>query len=195
MKYNSQRDALALREYGRTIHEMVNYCVTIEDRAERQLCAETIVAAMARMNPEAAQLPDGDHKLWDQLAIMSGFRLDVDYPYGPPSADDANVRPTPIKYPVHRIRFRHYGHLVEQMMRKLEEMPAGDERDALTALLADAMKQDLYDFNRDAMDNDKVSSDISLYTEGAVALPDDFEFRPITSSRITERPSRKKRRK
>ena len=195
MTYNSQREPLALREYGRTVQEMVNYCVEIENREQRQACAEAIISIMARMNADSAQQPDFQHKLWDQLAIMSNYQLDVDYPYEVIRPEDIAQKPTPLKYPVHRIRYRHYGHLVEAMMRKLEQMPAGEERDELAGQLADAMKQNLFDFNRDAMDDGKVRADIKAYTDGEVALPDDFDFRAITSGRVLDKPSRKKKRK
>ena len=47
LDYNTQREKLILPEYGREIQQMVDHAVSLEDRAERQRCAETIVSIMA----------------------------------------------------------------------------------------------------------------------------------------------------
>lgn len=195
MQYNSQREQLLLREYGRTIQDMVNYCVAIPDRDRRQQCAQAIVDIMASMNPQVRQQPDYTQKLWSQLALLSGYRLDIDWPEGTAYEAVPTTPPAPLKYPMQRIRYRHYGHLVEAAMRKVGQMPAGEERDNLVGRLANVMKQDLFDFNRGAMDERKVRADVSLYTEGDVELPDDFKFAQNLSARVTEVSKRKKRRR
>ena len=99
MTYNTQREKLILPEYGRGIQEMVAICLGIEDRAQRQLCAETIVGIMATMNPEGRQQADYEHKLWDQLAILSNYQLDIDWPYEVVKQEEMTARPRPLKYP------------------------------------------------------------------------------------------------
>ena len=194
MKYNTQRQQLILPEYGRTIQEMVDICVGIEDREERQQCANTIVRIMTIMNPTVRQQPNFEHRLWDHLAIMSDYKLDIDWPFPIVQKAEIQARPKPLKYPMQRIRYRHYGHLLEASMRKLQQLTDAGERQALCAQLANAMKQDLYDFNRGALDERKIRADIESYTEGTVALPDNFTFQPITGGRVMEK-SRKKKRK
>ena len=194
MQYNSQREKLVLREYGRTIQDMVSYCLTITERERRQQCAEAIVGAMASMNPQLRQQPDYQRKLWDQLALMSGYKLDIDYPYDITRRDEADAHPAPLKYPMQRIRYRHYGHLLEAFMRKLQQLPDEAQRQALAGQLADAMKQDLYDFNRGALDEGKIRADIMAYTDGTVQLSDNFRFAQVTAGRVQEK-SRKKKRK
>ena len=81
MQYNTQQKRMPLPEYGRSIQNMVDYALTIQDRAERQRCANTIINIMGNMFPHLRDVPDFKHKLWDHLAIMSGFELDIDYPY------------------------------------------------------------------------------------------------------------------
>ena len=81
MKYNTQEKRLALPEYGRNIQNMVDYCVTIEDREERKRCANSIINVMGNMFPHLRDVNDFKHILWDHLAIMSDFKLDIDYPY------------------------------------------------------------------------------------------------------------------
>lgn len=80
MEYNTQKRKLPLPEYGRSVQNMVDYALTIEDREERQRCANTIINIMGNMFPLLRDASDFNRKLWDHLAIMSDFKLDIDYP-------------------------------------------------------------------------------------------------------------------
>lgn len=195
MQYNTQREKLILPEYGRAIQEMVDICLQLEDRAQRQRCAETIVAIMATMNPEVQQQPDYEHKLWDQLAILSDYRLDIDYPFEVVKAEEISAKPKPLKYPMQRIRYRHYGHLTEEFMRKLTEMPESAERDELTSMMANYMKRSLYNWNRDAMDERKVRADVYDYTKGTADLPEDFHFASVSNGHLPGSNASKKKKK
>ena len=195
MTYNTQREKLVLPEYGRTIQEMVDICMGIEDRAQRQQCAESIVAIMATMNPNAKQQPDYERKLWDQLAIISGYQLDIDYPFEVVKAEEIAARPRPLRYPMQRIRYRHYGHLTEAFMKELKEMPEGEDRERLTSMMANFMKRSLYNWNRDAMDERKVAADLSSYTDGQAALSEDFHFASVSNGHLPGSNASKKKRK
>ena len=92
-----------------------------------------------------------------------------------------------------RIRHRQYGHVLEQMLAKLTEMPAGAERDELLRLVANQMKQSLFVWNRDAMDEQKVASDIAAYTKGKVTLDlSTFHFDPVQTLPRQDGKKRKK---
>lgn len=196
MIYNTQREKMILPEYGRTIQEMVDICLQIEDRSERQICAETIIEIMRTMNPNVRQQPDYEHKLWDQLAILSDYKLDIDYPYEVIQREEMNAKPKPLKYPMQRIRYRHYGHLTEAFMKELKEMPDSPERTRLTEIIANYMKRSLYNWNRDAMDERKVAADIDNYTEGNVNLPEGMRFASVSNGHLPgSNASKKKRRK
>lgn len=196
MIYNTQREKMILPEYGRTIQEMVDICLQIEDRSERQICAETIIEIMRTMNPNVRQQPDYEHKLWDQLAILSDYKLDIDYPYEVIQREEMNAKPKPLKYPMQRIRYRHYGHLTEAFMKELKEMPDTPERTRLTEMIANYMKRSLYNWNRDAMDERKVAADIDNYTEGNVNLPEGMRFASVSNGHLPgSNASKKKRRK
>lgn len=184
MTYNTQREHLILPEYGRTLQQMVDICVDIEDRNERQQCAESIVAIMESMNPAVRQYPDYEHKLWDQLAIMSGYRLDIDYPFEIVRQEELTAKPKPLKYPMQRIKYRHYGHLTEAFLKELKEMPESPERDRLLSMTANFMKRSLYNWNRDAMDERKVSVDVAEYTEGRVEMPEDFRYVSVSNGHL-----------
>ena len=68
MQYNTQQKRMPLPEYGRSIQNMVDHALTIEDRSERQRCANTIINIMGNMFPHLRDIPDFKHKLWDHLA-------------------------------------------------------------------------------------------------------------------------------
>ena len=186
---------MILPEYGRIIQEMVDICKQIEDRDQRQQCAESIIDIMATMNPDVGQQPDYEHKLWDQLAILSNYELDIDYPYEVVRPEEITAKPKPLKYPMQRIRYRHYGHLTEEFMRKLKDMPESEERDELTAMMANFMKRSLYNWNRDAMDERKVRADISAYTDDTATIPEDFRFASVSNGHLPGSNASKKRKK
>ena len=140
LDYNTQREKLALPEYGREIQRMVDHAKTLPDKKERQRCAQTIVAIMDRMFPQNRQNADYKHKLWDHLALMSNFELDIDWPYDIHQAADITSRPEPMPYPMKDIAVRHYGYMVFELFDKLKQMPPGKERDELARVTANQMK-------------------------------------------------------
>lgn len=194
MQYNTQREKLSMPEYGRAVHDMVCYAISLEDKEKRQQCAQTIIEVMANKQPELRHQDDFRQKLWDHLAYLSGYQLDVDYPYPVTRLDEESTKPTPLTYPTKHIRNRHYGHIVEQYLEHLEMMEPGEERDALLELVANQMKQSLFDWNRDAMDEEKIASDIARYTSGRVHLDlNDFKFRNVVQGNQQSMGKKKKK--
>lgn len=177
LDYNTQRDRLVLPEYGREIQQMVEHAVKIKDRAERQRCAETIVVIMDRMFPENRGVVGYKQKLWDQLAIMSNFQLDIDYPYSVPEPAQVAKRPQPMDYPMQIIRVRHYGFMLSELFEKLKNMKPGPERDRLVELTANQMHRDLMQWSHGSCDVEKVASDLARYTDGKIQIdPKTFVF-------------------
>lgn len=172
MDYNTQRPKLLLPEYGRIVQEMVDYAKTLPEKTQRQACAEAIVGVMASFASGRRQQPDFWHKLWDHLALMANYELDIDYPYEIVRRTD-QARPTRLPYPQTRIRYRHYGHLIEELTRKLKEMPEGEERSQLAWLVAGQMRRSLNDWNKDALSDRKVAADLAAYTDGVVRITAD----------------------
>ena len=180
LDYNTQREKLVLPEYGREIQKMVDHCLTLTDRAERQHCAESIVSIMKRMFPEGMTQAEKDRKFWDHLAIMSGFQLDIDYPYDIAHAAQIAKKPEPMDYPMKRIPVRHYGAMMFGVFEKLEQMEPGAERDALVELTANQMRRDLMQWSHGSADEEKVASDLARDTHGKIQLDlDTFRFAPI----------------
>lgn len=161
---------MPLPEYGRSVQNMIDYAVTIKDRSERQRCANTIITIMGNMFTHLRDVPDFKHKLWDHLAIMSDFKLDIDYPYEIVRKESLSSKPERLTYNLNRIHFRHYGRNLEAIIRKAADMPEGDERDALINLLANNMKKNYYAWNKDNTDEDKIIEDLRLLSDGKIDL-------------------------
>lgn len=166
IQYNTEKSSLLMSEYGRIVQEMVEHCMTIEDRQERLKCATSLVAVMANLGQEKLANPEVQTKLWNHLALISKFQLDLDYPVEIIPQAEASMRPAPMSLPQANIRHKHYGRIVEQALQKLTEMPEGEERDALVQQTADRMKQNLFTWNPDVMSEEKVTHDIDVYTKG-----------------------------
>ena len=194
LDYNTQRERLVLPEYGREVQQMVDYCVSLKSRAERQRCANTIIAVMERMMPHTYENKDYRQKLWDHLALMSGFQLDIDYPCDITEAQKMLQKPAPMRYPMKRIPVRHYGNMMFEVFELLKNLPNGAERTELTRLAANQMKRDLVLWGHGSSDNEKVASDLAGYTAGKVQLDlDNFKFDRTQNNRNT--PERKQRRR
>ena len=173
MKYNTQEKNLPMPEYGRAVQKMVDHAITIEDRAERQRCANTIIAVMGNMYPQLRDMPDFKHKLWDHLAVMADFKLDIDYPYEVSNAEALHPTPQRIEYPKGNIRYLHYGRCVQEMIQKACEMPEGEERMQLLRLIAAQMKKDYILWNKENVEDRKIFEDIYEYSNGQIRLDAD----------------------
>lgn len=195
LDYNTQRSKLQMPEYGREIKKMVDYCMTIADRNERLLCAETIVDTMRRMTPQEGNSDERMQELWDHLAIMSDFKLDINYPVDISQAHNITERPEPLAYSQTNPRVRHYGKMLMDVFEKLKTMPEGEERDALVALTANKMKLNLTEWSNGSNDDEKVADDLAHYTDGVIQLNlETFRFAPlpITTGETTEKKKKRK---
>lgn len=177
MKYNTQEKKLPLSEYGRSIQNMVDYALTIEDRAERQRCANTIVTIMGNMFTHLRDVPDFKHKLWDHLAIMSDFKLDIDYPYEIVRKESLSTKPDRLEYSLNKIHYRHYGRNLEAIIKKAVDVPEEEGKAALINLLANNMKKNFFAWNKDNVDEEKIIEDLKFLSDGKICLnPGDIKF-------------------
>lgn len=190
MEYNTQQMRMPLPEYGRSIQNMVNYALTLDSKEERQRCANTIIDVMGNMFPHLRDVPDFKHKLWDHLAIMSDFKLDIDYPYEIVKADSLKSHPDKVPYPQTRIRYRYYGKTIERMVDKAMEFEDGEEKYQLVALIANHMRKNYLAWNRDSIDDDIVDIDLKELSNGKLSLNE--EVLAIMNSRQNQYQNRYK---
>ena len=193
LDYNTQREKLVLPQYGREIQSMIDYAVTLPTKEERQACAESIVAIMDRMNPQNRGNEGYLQKLWDHLALMSNFKLDIDYPFDVAQALSIAKKPEPLSYPQTVNPIRHYGSIIHQLCEHLQTMKPGEERDSLVCSVANQMKRDLVQWGRGACDDARVASDLARLTNGVIQLDlDNFRFEKINEKDFIQ--TRKKKR-
>ena len=186
LDYNTQREKLVMPEYGREVQKMVDYAISLPTKAERQRCAETIVRIMDLMVPQNHDNANYMQKLWDHLAIMSQFQLDIDYPYDVTNAHKMEVRPEPLPYPMSDIPIRHYGKMVFELLEQLRDMPDGPERDKLVRMTANQMKRDLVLWGHASNAEEKVADDLARFTDGDIQLDlEAFRFNKISEKDIT----------
>lgn len=168
--YNTQRDKLPMPEYGRSIQKMVDYAITIEDKAERQKCADSIIAIMGNMYPTLRDVPDFRNKLWDHLAFMSDYKLDIDYPCEITILKKGRQEPDKIAYSNSDIRYVHYGRIVPELIEKVAQMEDGAMRSQLVRLVAVQMKKNLMTWNKEMVDDERIAADMYNLSRGRIQL-------------------------
>ena len=192
MDYNSQRKKLPLPEYGRNIQNMVDYLFTIEDRDKRNRSAQTVIDVMGNLYPYLRDVAEFKHKLWDHLAIMADFKLDIDYPYNPPTPDILTEKPNIVPYLENRIRYKHYGYIMESLVRKTAELE-DEDKEILVELLANHMKKSYVAWNKDGVDDEKIFQDLKELSKGKLNFSkDDFKLADV---KVMMPPKQKKKKK
>ena len=191
LDYNTRREKLVLPEYGREVQNMVDYAISLDNKADRQRCAETIILTMERMLPQVREGENYKQKLWDQLALISNFKLDIDWPVDISQAHTIHQKPQPMPYPMSNIPVRHYGKIVFELFEQLKTMKPGPDRDALAALTANQMIRDLIQWSHGFSDGEKVADDLAYYTDGVIQL----DPKRIKFEKVEARPVERKRKK
>ncbi len=179
LEYNTQREKLIISEYGRHIQKMVYYAASLNDRAERQKIAEGIIDLMGELNPHLRDVVDFKHKLWDHLFIMSGFKLDVNSPYEKPELEKLFEKPEPLAYPNNKIRYNHYGKVVEMMIEEVSKMEKGELRDKLTLAIANQMKKSYVNWNRDSVEDKLIFKQLEQLSMGKLSLAEGTELASV----------------
>lgn len=197
MEYNTQKEKLVLPEYGRNVQQMVDHCMSIEDREERTRCAYAIIDIMSNLFSNLRDVDDFNKMLWNQLAIISDFKLDIDYPCEVLKPENLHSRPEPVEYELRPIKFRHYGKILEELIDIAADMPEGEERTQLVMLLAHHMKKMMLAVNKDGVDDDKIFKDLAYYSKGKILLDSSTcqlrDFKELTQQPAANAKKSKKR--
>lgn len=170
ISYNSSRPDLLIPEYGRSIHNMVNHCVTIEDREERNRCARAIISTMGNLFPYLRDVDDFKHKLWDHLHVMAEFKLDVDSPYEIPSKEELQSKPARVAYPTGRIKYGHYGKTIEGIIEKVLEEKDAEKRAQLAIGVANLMKRTYVVWNQGSVKDSVIANDLRKLSNGELII-------------------------
>lgn len=181
----SPRTDLILPEYGRNVQQMVEHAVTIEDKTERTKCANSIINIMGNMFPYLRDIDGFKYKLWDHLAIMSRFKLDIDYPFEIIKQENLNSKPTKLDYNTKRFHYLHYGAIIENFIEKACQTENQEEKNALIMSIANYMKKSLLAWNNKDIDIDdiKIFNDLRELSGGRISISSD-DFQLISSENL-----------
>ncbi|PLX13489.1 MAG: DUF4290 domain-containing protein [Marinilabiliales bacterium] len=170
MEYNTSRKKLVLPEYGRNIQKMVELAQAEPDREKRNKMVQAIIAIMGNMNPHLRDIADFKHKLWDHLAIISEFNLDIDSPYEPPLIETLLEKPEQVPYKGNNAKFKHYGQTIEKMVQVAVDMEEGELKEILIQLIANHMKKSYLTWNKEAVADEQIFKDLKIISKGKIDI-------------------------
>ena len=170
LEYNSEREKLIIPEYGRHIQKLVYHCLNIENVDERNKMAKAIVDVMGNLQPHLRDVPDFKHKLWDQLFIMSDFKLEVDSPFEKPEKEVLQAKPGPLEYPKLASKYRFYGNNSQTMIDTSLTWDEGEARDALYYTIANHMKKCYLNWNKDTVEDQVIFTHLNELSNGKINL-------------------------
>ena len=182
LTYNSRRTDIVIPEYGRVVHEMVAHCIGIEEREERNKCAAAIVSVMRTLVPGSKEMTDHEEKLWGHLYVMADWKLDVDGPFPPPARPEEDPGPEKLAYTQIGKRPSFYGRIVEDLIAKAIEMPEGEERAALSMMIANLLKRQYLTWNKGAVEDALIRAQLREMSGGALDVPAEKDL--VSSSEI-----------
>jgi hypothetical protein len=193
LEYNTERPKLIIPEYGRHFQKMVDHAVSIKDDAERNRIAQAIISVMGNLQPHLRDVPDFQHKLWDQLFIMSDFKLDVESPFPITSKEVLQQRPEALEYPQNHPKYRFYGNNIKRMIDVAIKWEKGDMRDGLEYAIANHMKKCYLNWNKDTVDDKVIFKHLHELSNGQIDLASDGENLTESGQFLKNRPSKSNR--
>ena len=176
MDYNTQRKKIALPEYGRSIHKMVDWVCTLKDRNERNKQIQAVITVMGNLNRHLRDVNDFKHKLWDHVQIMSDFKIDIDSPYPIPTKESFEVPKKTIPYLTSPIRIRHYGRNAQLMIDEIAQKPDSAVREKSLFMLANHMKKLYVTWNKELVNDDIIFRDIEYMSKGRIKFPNEAKL-------------------
>ena len=170
LEYNSQREHLIIPEYGRYVQKLINQITAIEDREKRNKGARYVISVLGNLNPHLRDVPDFQHKLWDQLFIMSDFKLDIDSPYPIPTREVVQLKPERLTYPQNFPKYRFYGNNIKYMIDVARKWEEGELKNALIIVIANHMKKCFLSWNKDTVTDEVIFNHLLELSNGELNL-------------------------
>lgn len=185
MEYNTTRNHLTMREYGRHIQKMVEYLLSLEDKEKRQKNAYALIELMGFLNPHLKNVEDFRHKLWDHLFLISDFKLDVESPYPIPTRETLKAKPDKLAYPKKYPKFNHLGKNIEVVIDKALKEENPEKRQGFANSIAYYMKLTYSNWHKELVHDDNIQSELQSITNGEL----EFNNRPFVKHRVDNRPT------
>jgi hypothetical protein len=166
--FEPDKQRLILKEYGKNIQRLVDHITAIEDREKRTQSAYTVIEIIKQLNPNMKA--ETDQKLWDDVYIMSDFKLDIDAPFPMPEKELLGKRPQPIGYPKGEVKFKHYGRNIEKLIEKAVEIENDEEQEAAIIFIGQLMRSFHSTWNRENFDDGIILDDIKTLSKGRLHI-------------------------
>ncbi|PDH47147.1 MAG: methionyl-tRNA formyltransferase [Bacteroidetes bacterium MED-G13] len=170
LEYNSVREDLIIPEYGRHIQKMIHHASSQKSKDERNKIAKSIISVMGNLQPHLRDVSDFQHKLWDQLFIMSDFDLDVDSPFDKPKKEELLAKPDPLSYPQNFPKYRFYGNNIKIMIDEAVKWDSGDKKEALLYTIANHMKKCFLNWNKDSVEDQVIFDHLYELSDSKIDL-------------------------
>ncbi|MEW4924125.1 DUF4290 domain-containing protein [Algibacter sp. 2305UL17-15] len=170
LEYNTEREHLIIPEYGRHLQKMINHAKSRETKEEREKLAKAIISVMGNLQPHLRDVPDFQHKLWDQLFIMANFELDVESPYPIPNKEEIYARPETLEYPQNHPKYRFYGNNIKTMIDVANTWEEGELKEALLYTIANHMKKCFLNWNKDTVEDAVIFNHLYELSGGKIDL-------------------------
>lgn len=182
MVYNSQRNHLVIREYGRNVQKLIEYATSVKDKEERNKVVKEIINLMGQMNPAYRNIEEFKHKLWDHLYMISDFKLDADSPYPQPDKKVLKSKPKKVGYAQHKLKFKHYGRNVELMIEKARKMEDEEKKQAFVEVIGNYMKMVYRNWNKESVGDELIKNDLAMMSQNELAIADNSNLDSLSQS-------------
>ena len=189
LEYNTSREEMIIPEYGRHIQKMINYASSRKTKDDRNKLAKAIISIMGNLQPHLRDVPDFQHKLWDQLFIMSDFKLDADSPFEKPSREVLEAKPDPLSYPQSFPKYRFYGNNIKIMIDEAVKWDKGEMKEALIYTIANHMKKCFLNWNKDNVEDAVIFDHLFQLSDGKIDIRKSDE--ELLDSSVLMRPKKK----
>ena len=176
LTYNTEKEQIVISEYGRCVQEMIKKLPEIEDREQRTEAAKYIISVMVQMSPQIKESSDYEHKLWDHLYIISGYQLDLDSPFAPPTPVEQQSKPQHIGYQNNDIKYGHYGQYLIKMIEAASQEENDEVREALAYSLASQMKHNYAEWTKSVVNDQVIIDDLKKLSNGRLVIPDESKL-------------------
>jgi hypothetical protein len=194
LEYNTSRNKLVISEYGRHIQKLVEHAIEIKDKKDRQRFVEGIINIMGDLNPHLRDVADFKHKLWDHLYVISDFKLDVDSPYEKPVIEKLFEKPEPLDYPNSKIKYNHYGKVIEKMILEAIKMEDKELKNKLVIAIANQMKKSYVNWNLDFVEDDVIFNHLKKLSNNKLEIQEGIELSKFAPN-VKQNSSSKKKKK
>jgi hypothetical protein len=169
-EYNTQREGIILKEYGRNVQKLVNYIRTIPEKEKRTKMATTLIELIKQLAPVVKEPHENPQRMWDDLYIIADFNLDIDNPFTTPDRTILFKKPRKMEYPQSEVRFKHYGKNVERLIKEAIKKEDPQEREEASIYLGKLMKTFHSNWNKETLDDSVIVKDLKNLSQGKLVL-------------------------